>query len=151
MVAGCSESPVVFVCAQSWRFFSAGEARRLREPLRIRTPWLASKYGAENATTFARAAVIVDLLEREVVVLRGRREQPAERRPDEDDLREPELLRDRLRQAGSKPVGFLIVVPVTLPFQNPGAGTSKPTVRVPAVIVGADDRAAKAAAVVAAR
>ena len=27
--------------------------------LRIRTPWLASKYGAENATTFARAGVIV--------------------------------------------------------------------------------------------
>src|ERR1700704_6644309 len=51
----------------------------------------------------------------------------------------------------SKPVGFLIVVPVTLPFQNPVAGTSKPTVSTPGFFVGTAAGAAKAAAAVSAR
>jgi len=51
----------------------------------------------------------------------------------------------------SKPVGFLIVVPVTLPFQNPGAGTSKPTVSTPGFFSGTEVGAAEAAAAVSAR
>ena len=38
--------------------------------------------------------------------------------------------------AYSKPVGFLIVVPVARPFQKPGAGKSKPTMSFPGSFVG---------------
>src|SRR5438132_8082312 len=51
--------------------------------------------------------------------------------------------------AYSKPDPFLIVVPVTRPFQKPGAGTSKPTFSVPACLVGGASGRAAAAAVTA--
>src|SRR4029450_786584 len=50
----------------------------------------------------------------------------------------------------SKPDPFLIVVPDTRPFQNPGAGTSKPTISFPDSFVGGAEVCAEAATAVAA-
>ena len=92
--------------------------------------------------------MIVVLLHREVVRLGAGENNPPNGARTNDDLADPSCFATAWASPYSKPDGFLIVVPVTRPFQNPGAGTSKPTVSVPALIVGAADWAAKAAAVV---
>ena len=117
-------------------------------PLRIRTPWFASKYGAENPTTFAREEVIVTSSIAKSYFFGAGENSPPNGARTYTTLLIPSCLATAWESAYSKPDGFLIVVPVTRPFQNPGAGTSKPTVSVPAFIVGAADWAAKAAAVV---
>src|SRR5467141_3233271 len=52
-------SPVVVDWAQSWSVLSAATLVGLARPLRMRTPWFASKYGVEKETTLARCAVMV--------------------------------------------------------------------------------------------
>src|ERR1700704_3467019 len=120
----------------------------LARPLRISTPWFASKYGAENDTTFARCAVIVaSSIAKSYGFADGEKSPPNGART-KTTLLMPRFFAIACASCASKPVGFLIVVPVTLPFQNPGAGTSKPTVSTPAVFVGTAFEAAKAAAAV---
>src|SRR6266699_2501331 len=63
----------------------------------------------------------------------------------------PSFLAIACERAYSKPDGFLIVVPVARPFQNAGAGRSKPTMSFPACLVGTDSGVAPAAAVIANR
>ena len=89
--------------------------------------------------TFARCDRDRRLLEREVVLLRAadedrRRTAHAGTRPS----RCPSRFAIAEREAYSKPVRFLIVVPDARPFQKPGAGRSKPTMSFPACFVGGE-------------
>src|SRR5437867_3150409 len=52
-------SPVVFDWAQSWSVLRSLMLVGFVRPLRMRTPWFASKYGVEKETTLARTAVMV--------------------------------------------------------------------------------------------
>src|SRR2546430_17560828 len=61
----------------------------------------------------------------------------------------PSFLAIACERAYSKPDGFLIVVPVARPFQNAGAGRSKPTMSFPACLVGTDSDPAPAVALLA--
>ena len=108
-------------------------------PLAIRTPWFASKYGFEKPTTFARCAVIVvssiaksyGFLPPRRIVANGARRSVTLL------LLIPSCFATSRASAYSKPDGFVSVVPDAWPFQNDGAGRSKPTMSLPACSVGA--------------
>src|SRR6185437_5622193 len=120
-------------------------------PFRINTPWFASKYGAENVTTFERAIVIVaSSIAKSYGFAEGEKSPPNGART-KTTLGMLKYFAIACASCASKPVGFLIVVPVTLPFQKPGAGTSKPTVSTPGFFKGTVFGAATAAAAVRAR
>src|SRR5438132_6199213 len=119
------------------------------KPLRMRTPWFASKYGAENDTTFAREAVIVTSSNAKSNFFEAGEKSPLKGARRYWTLLIPSFFAIACDSAHSKPDGFLIVVPVGLPFQNAGAGTSKPTMSFPAFFVGTARGLAPATAVVA--
>ena len=118
-------------------------------PLRMRTPWFASKYGAENDTTFARSAVIVTSSNAKSNFFAAGEKSPLNGARRYWTLLIPSFFAIAWDSAHSKPDGFLIVVPVGLPFQNAGAGTSKPTISFPGFFVGTAVDVAPAVAVTA--
>src|SRR5919197_5331023 len=142
-------SPVVSAWAQSWSFLRSAMLFGLASPLRMRTPWLASKYGAENDTTFARSAVIVTSSSAKSYFLGAGENSPLKGERRYWTLLIPSFFAIACESAHSKPDGFLIVVPVGLPFQNAGAGTSKPTMSFPGFFVGTASGLAPAVAVTA--
>ena len=119
------------------------------KPLRMRTPWFASKYGAENDTTFAREAVIVTSSNAKSNFFEAGEKSPLKGARRYWTLLIPSFFAIACDSAHSKPDGFLIVVPVGLPFQNAGAGTSKPTMSFPGCFVGTASGLAPAAVVTA--
>src|SRR5579864_2870585 len=145
------ESPVVSACAQSCSDLSAAMLVGFARPFRISTPWFASKYGAENVTTFERATVIVASSIAKSYGFDDGEKSPPNGARTKTILLIPRFFAIACASCASKPVGFLIVVPVTRPFQNPGAGTSNPTVSTPGVFSGSARGAADAAAAVSAR
>src|SRR5207253_214143 len=118
-------------------------------PFRISTPWFASKYDVEKDTTFARCAVMVTSSSAKSYFFVAGENRPPKGARRYCTLLMPSCFAIACESAYSKPDPFLIVVPVTRPFQKPGAGTSKPTVSVPACLVGGASGRAAAAAVTA--
>src|SRR6266849_9941993 len=103
------ESPVVFAWAQSWSVLSAATLVGLVRPLRMRTPWLASKYGVEKETTLARCAVIVTSSNAKSYFFGAGENSPPKGDRKYCTLLIPSFLAIACESAASKPVGFLIV------------------------------------------
>src|SRR5436305_5132852 len=93
-------------------------------PLRMRTPWLALKYGAENPTTFARSVVIVISSSAKSYFFGAGEKSPLKGERRYWTLLIPSFFAIACDSAHSNPDGCAIVVPVGRPFQNAGAGTS---------------------------
>src|SRR6266568_5391840 len=104
-------SPVVFAWAQSWSVLSAAMLVGLARPLRMRTPWLASKYGVEKETTLARCAVIVTSSKAKSYLFGASENSPPKGARKYCTLLIPNFFAIAWDRANSKPEGFLIVVP----------------------------------------
>src|SRR5882672_7031564 len=105
-------SPVVLAWAQSWSILSAAMLVGLARPLRIRTPWLASKYDVVKETTLARCAVMVTSSNAKSYLFGAGENSPPKGAREYCTLLIPSFLAIAWDSANSKPEGFLIVVPV---------------------------------------
>src|SRR5437764_14923605 len=108
--------PVVLDWAQSWSFFRSAMCfgTGLR-PLRIRTPWFASKYGTENETTFARWVVIVTSSNAKSYFFGAGENRPPNGARRYWIFEIPSCFATACASDASKPVGLLMVVPLTRP------------------------------------
>src|SRR3954452_2933034 len=113
--------PVVCCWAHSWSFFRSATCFGAVNPFLIRTPWFAAKYGIENETTLARSLVIVTSSNARSYFFGAGENSPPNGARRYSTLEIPSCFATACESAYSKPLGFLIVVPLTWPFQKPVA------------------------------